>query len=370
MNLARTLPFAMLILLAAGWSNSASALEFHARVVDGTGHSIEGAVVRVSAWIEEGDFDFRKVELATMTSDAEGWIQGDDEGRAPPEFRWSINLEKPGFQGYLTDTWQDEFVMERIFDASELARIVDLEGHEQVAGLRQLLAGDLDLDAEEEIEFLAFKYEDPLRPALLNLVSDESVGDRAATILGLIGLPDDLRHVLENRPDPDSENEEYAWVYYVATAMLEPETEAEWNFLRRCALNEFDDLWADAGAIQTLQLIASPRSRTILEEVREKREHRSQRATRAIAYIDADPPSLDDTDLEAAGRRIAEVTQRGKWEGNDPPRFNVAGDKAMIDCRYIAGHDMYINTAVYHRIGGVWKLRGVRLSLQLYLGPG
>jgi hypothetical protein len=44
------------------------------------------------------------------------------------------------------------------------------------------------------------------------------------------------------------------WRYAVATSLVSPDDEDEWSFLRRCALNEFNDRWVDAGAIQTLKL--------------------------------------------------------------------------------------------------------------------
>jgi hypothetical protein len=54
--------------------------------------------------------------------------------------------------------------------------------------------------------------------------------------------------------------------------MLEPSTQAEWAFLSKCARGDFDDPQVEAGAIETLRLIASPKSRKVLEALHPKDE--------------------------------------------------------------------------------------------------
>jgi hypothetical protein len=71
------------------------------------------------------------------------------------------------------------------------------------------------------------------------------------------------------------------------------------------------------------------------------------------------------------------VIQIGDWEGNTKPYYNKEGDKALIDCEfwdvfesaesdseYIDRGDQLIYTATFHKVDGVWKLRGVRETSQ------
>lgn len=136
--------------------------------------------------------------------------------------------------------------------------------------------------------------------------------------------------------------------------------------MRRCALNDFDDGWVDAGAIKTLMLIGTPRSVEILKEIQEKNEFRRDDAAHALKQIESGPPPLPlaSTDLVEAARKTAQAIRIGNWEGNEEPRFNERGDKALIDCEFIAGRDRLIHTATFHKMGDRWMLRGVRETLQ------
>jgi hypothetical protein len=49
-------------------------------------------------------------------------------------------------------------------------------------------------------------------------------------------------------------------------SLLNASSEQEWGFLHKCAINEYDDRWVDAEAIQTLKLIAWPRGRETLDQ--------------------------------------------------------------------------------------------------------
>jgi hypothetical protein len=149
--------------------------------------------------------------------------------------------------------------------------------------------------------------------------------------------------------------------------LLEPATEKEWAFLRSAALNKYDDRWVDAGAINALKLIASPRSLQILREAGKTNRERAEYVEHAIQYIESAPPSLSDEDLATAGKKVAEAIRIGDWKGNKEPRFNEAGDKALVDCHFIAGRYLLVYTATFHKVGGRWKLRGVRETMQALL---
>jgi hypothetical protein len=155
----------------------------------------------------------------------------------------------------------------------------------------------------------------------------------------------------------------------VVCALLEPTSESEWALLRNAASGEFDDRWVDWGAIQTLKLIASSRSLQILEEAQQRNEFRAKSIAKAIEYIETNPPPFADRDLKKLAGRVAETIKIGDWEGNEPPRYNQARDKALIDFEFRTAEDLLTYTATFHKLGAVWKLRGVRETLQAMVPP-
>ncbi|MCC6234236.1 MAG: hypothetical protein IT580_16450 [Verrucomicrobiales bacterium] len=132
-------------------------------------------------------------------------------------------------------------------------------------------------------------------------------------------------------------------------------------------MNEYDDLWVDVGAIRTLKLIASQKSKQVLKEVGEKNKDRADSVEDAIKYMESAPASLADEDLVIAGKRVAQAIKVGKWQGTKPPQFNEKKAKALVACEFIAGRDLLIHTATFHKVDGKWRLRGVRETMQALL---
>ncbi len=89
----------------------------------------------------------------------------------------------------------------------------------------------------------------------------------------------------------------------------------------------------------------------------------------AVSYRESKPPGLSGSDLEQLTARVAEAIKIGNWVGNSKPLYNEAADKALVDIIFIAGSDRLIYTATFHRTQGVWKLRGVRETMQALLPP-
>ena len=247
----------------------------------------------------------------------------------------------------------------------DVARVASLEGAAQQRALAALLA-----DPRHYSEDSLFYYEAQLRQSLRALLRDQEVGERASGLLSFIGEPDDLRLIVQLAP-PAGTDRLFAnrWAYDVVCALLEPGSDEEWAFLRKAALNEYNDRWVDYGAIQTLKLIASPRSREILEEARQHNEQRAKMIAGALEYIDSHPPALVDENLEALAERVARAIGIGDWQGNRAPRFNQAGDKALVNITFIAGSDRLTYTATFHRLEGTWKFRGARETLQELMPP-
>jgi hypothetical protein len=244
---------------------------------------------------------------------------------------------------------------------ADVLRVASLNGSVQIEELRVLLAGDWpDFPYSKKKSYqMVFVQEKALRQGLLALITDATVSRTAIYQLSIIGIPEDMKLIIE-QAQPGPLYEKNRWAYYVACALLSPTSEKEWSFLRRCALNEYEDRWVDAGAIQTLKLLASPKSREILEEAREINKRRAISIEKAIQYIKSVPPSLSDKNLEIAGKKVARAIRIGSWIGNKRPYFNTNRDMAIIDCEFLSGNDQLIYTMTFHKQGAKWDLRGVR----------
>ena len=159
------------------------------------------------------------------------------------------------------------------------------------------------------------------------------------------------------------------WAYHVVCALVRPGSDAEWQVLQRAAFDEYHDAWADAGAIQTLKLIASDRSRGILEEAMSRNPERDALIAKALEYIDSHSRPLRDTNLERLAARAAQALEIGDWDGNSELLYNRAHDKAIVDCVFERGRDRLTYTATFYRERAVWQLTGVRETMQALMPP-
>jgi hypothetical protein len=240
--------------------------------------------------------------------------------------------------------------------AEVVGRIAALNGAPQRKALRVLLSGDF-LRDHESLGCL-FHYGDRLRQPLHDLLRDPKFRERAVVVLFLIDDPS-VRSLFLIRPPS----------YSVLCMMLEPASEEEWALLRKAASNGFNDRWIDYGAIQTLKLIASPRSRQILEEVGQLNPDRAEQVAAALAYVRSSPPPLSDADLDVVAKRTAEAVKIGKLEAVGPPQYNQARDKALVDFLFKTGSDDLIYTATFRKTADVWRLRGVQETMQAMRPP-
>ncbi len=353
------------VAVLANWAPTVAGKDFIIRVVDGLGRPVQDVAVDVH-WLKKAkDGDVQKAELATIKTNEKGVATGTYDEKAIPagESTW-VELSKAGYSGYTSDRLENEFVLKREFKANDLDRIAKLSEPDRLRELEELLAGDLE---GEDFEARVFVNDDLFRPPLRRLLDNAKVAPQAFSLLSFIGVPEDLRLIVEKAPAPKKELFQDRWAYSVVTALLAPSSEKEWSFLRSCAFNEYDDLWVDAGAIQTLKLIASPKSRAILEQISSKNPDRSDEAKAAMDYINANPAPLTDRSLTNAAERVARAVKIGSWKGNKPPTFNSSGDKALVQCEFRSGRDLLVYTATFHKVGEAWTLRGIRETMQALL---
>ncbi len=246
----------------------------------------------------------------------------------------------------------------------DVLRIAQMHGFARQQALRELLLG-LPNDTAIVIDSL-FRYERQLRPALLALLDDKSVGQFAAQVLTLIAERDDIRRIIAHPPPAGADGDDEDWIYAAVSSLIDPNVDQEWAFVRKCALGQYQDPWAQRGAIQTLKLTASARSREILQEIKRQTAEDADSLAEALAYLDSAPPDLAGPDLEALSARVAQAVKLGywTWTGNSKPVYNEGNDKALVACSFVGNLDRYIYTATFHKIQGNWKLRAVRETEQ------
>jgi hypothetical protein len=349
----RTLPVALLAFIP-----QLSAAEFSIQIVDGLNRPIAGVRVDVSCASTK-----QKTKTLLFESDENGMIHG-EYNSASCKPQWT-DVGKHGYQSY-SSGFRSRYVLHWKFDAQEVLRVVNLKGDDRLRGLRELLAGEVPAPGESNFTNFVFYHEAQLRSPLRTLASDPLVTERVRNLLSLIAVPDDLHLIMQLPPPPATPGFPERWRYMVATALVGPDDEEEWSFLRRCALNDFDDRWVDNGAIQTLRLTGSPRSQSILEEAQVKNPKRARPIADALDYIKSNPAPLADANIEALAKRVAELIKIGDWQGNGEPRFNEAGDKALVNFTFHTSMDLLVYTATFHRIDGVWTLRGAHETYQAF----
>jgi hypothetical protein len=337
--------------------SSASATELSAQIVDGLNRPLAGVQFVVHCKESRS-----KIEPLRLTSDQNGMVHGTYDSKLCTPLLASV--DKEGY-GSFSSGIRSRYVLRRRFDPQEVNRVFNLDGDNQRTELRELLAGDFST-SEGQFRDSIFHYEAHLRPFLLELVREPEVTERARQLLSVIGEPGDLELMLRLPSPPATLPFPERWRYALATALVHPDTEEEWDFLRRCAVNEFNDRRVDAGAIQTLRLNASPRGQQILVEAEQKNTFQASRIGRALEYIASTPMPLLDVNLETLAKRVALVIGSNTWQANGSPRFNEAQDKALVDFSYQTGTDRLVYTGTFHKEGEAWSLRGVRETAQAF----
>lgn len=357
----------LLLFILAATASAQSGSAFSVQVNDGLGRPVPGVAVDVFLTQKTADGQERKVELGRAVSDTNGLAHGlYDKTAIPTNESFSVALSKDGYAGYVAGP-KVSYLLRRQFNASDLNRILQLPTDDQRRQLRELLAGVMD-PAGPPLNELIFAQENRARPALRWLLDDLQVGPQAGELLAFIGRPDDLGLLIKYAPEPNGEPAVNRWSYAVASAFLNPSTDREWLFLKRCACDNFGDHWVDLAAIRTLRLIASPRSLQILQDVRKLNSARTNQVDAAIAYINTRPAQLTGRDAAAAAEKLAQALDAGTWMGNEPPRFDDLRDAALVDCNFLVGGSQFlVFTATLHRDGPVWRVDGVRQTRQKLL---
>ncbi len=351
-------------LLAAAVCIAANAgTQFSARIVDGLGRPIEGVFVEVTWSHRDDDGKLHQVSLLTLHSDRNGGVRATYVRPAMVGHGGEyIELSKRGYEAvkmihpFETPLTGLKCEMYREFGGRDIIRIAALNAVDRTPEVRELLGGHFKGGGVVQ---QIFEMEHVFRPALRDLVNDPQVGRDAISLLAFIGLPEDITSILERDPAPPNVGSDDRWASVLVGAMLEPRSEKEWAFLKRCAEGEFQHPDATESAIITLCLIASPRSRSVLEELHPKDDDLASLIAASIRHIRSRPAPFTDRDLARLSKRVATELPCAESDGHPAPVYNEKRDKAFIATELIANRDGPPFNATFHRVGGLWKLRGV-----------
>lgn len=307
------LRYLIISIVLIGEISSVKAKEVNTTIIDGLGRPVSNVQINIY-WLKTiTEDDVRRISLAKFKSDQNGQIKGSyDESSVPNGENIFYGVYKRGYKEYSSSNYKPQYVVKRKYKPFDLKTIVKLSGEKQIIHLRELLAGDYP-DSNKPLEELVFAEEKKLRPALRSLISDPHVGLAVINLLSLIGVPEDLRLIVNNAPQPNDGVLGSRWVYHVVTALIEPSSDQEWAFLRESVLNKYKDRWVESGAIQTLRLIGTPVSRQILVEAALNNKNSTKDIQQAISYIDLKPESIADRSLINAGEKIARTLHVGRW---------------------------------------------------------
>ncbi len=343
------------------------ALEITTTFVDGLGNALAGVAVEVKYPKKGSDEKLKEVEWLKTTSDQEGKVKIIyDETLVPTNEPIWISVKKPGYSSFSTDNLKSQYVLKRQFSVEDVERVAKLSGEIQKKELREILVGEFKQEVKA-LKELIFFHSRKFRPVLRELVEDSDSGKEACSLLAFIGMPEDIRFIIKNAPAPKRKLYQDRWAYEVVCALLQPESPEEWYFLKKCAADAYYDRWVDAGAIRTLKLIGSAQSAEVLKEAEKQNTGRKESFAHALSSISKGPLSLEAADLEDAGKKVAQAIKMGDWQFNTEPKYNQEKDMALIDCEFIAGRDLLIETATFQKVENTWKLRGVRETMQVLL---
>jgi hypothetical protein len=361
---ARIVLFAMALIFAGG--RVAGAAEFSVMIVDGLGRPVREVSVEVFHLKRDTNSNVERIALAKVMSDTNGFARGEySQNGFGTNDSLAVSLSKTGYAGY-TGGPESEYVLRRLFKDDDVARIAKLAGETQKQELRELLAGEFGPTAGDLNE-LIFVKSNRLRPALRSLVDDSWVGLKAGELLAFMGVPDDMRYLVQNAPSPRRDPAANRWAYRVVSSLIEPPSEREWAYLKRCAQDEFRDHWVDVAAIRTLRLNGTTRAGDVLKDVRKQNSSRTNDVEGVIAYIQSKPAPLEDKDVGMAGKKVAQALGLENWRGNQPARYNDERDMALVECEFLTGRQLVVYTATFQKAGDLWKLRGVRDTRQAVL---
>ena len=249
-------------LLAISVPALAARKDFSFNVVDGLGRPLQNVAVEITWKMPNGTQKVRPISTLKLNSDNIGRVRGsyDDQIVAAGGLA-SVSLNKKGYVSMRDVTvigpvpFDSEYKLAREFHTADLLRIANLDPKAATSEMKELLAGEL---KEAPLETKVFELDHLFRPALRSLAQDPDVGLGATSLLSLIGVPDDLAWIIKHPPAARTAGAADAWASEVVSAMLAPSSDAEWEFLKKCADGNFGSPTKEA-AIIALRLIASPK---------------------------------------------------------------------------------------------------------------
>jgi hypothetical protein len=187
---------AALFLLCMG-SKTILAAEFSIKVVDVFGRPVADAKLCIYYGIQSALSHWNQQTCEKeFISDSHGIAKLTDDGLSYA----TIHIFKNGYIGYMMGL-QPEYVLKRLISPADVQRVAALNGTVQIDELRELLAGDFH-NPNEHLFQTVFAQEDKLRPGLRTLITDAKVWKTASHLLSYIGVPEDIKLIVEHAATP------------------------------------------------------------------------------------------------------------------------------------------------------------------------
>jgi hypothetical protein len=346
-------------MLAFAVSTSARGDVLDAIFVDGLDRPLEGVRVdvvhdqSVVAHGETGPDGRLRLEFALSTR----------------EHAW-VRYNKTGYSGSTNSGIHPRYEMARQ-TAPSFADIERMAPADRPIALRERLAADIHVeDGEDDDPFL---HDDLLRPTLRALVEDPKVGRKAVDWLARVGDRADIDFVLAHRPAVVPDNEDFDnwqnhWAYSIATALIDPTTDAQWEFLEEAASGSYSELWVDWGAIKTLAYSADPRSRQILARVSVRNVERADEIAGLLKRGPLPQAALRAVSPHDGALALGCNASVGRYTGAEKEKTDQGGDKVSVPLSFRSGPDLLIYDAIYERMAeGDWRLRSFNEAGQILL---
>lgn len=202
-------------------------------------------------------------------------------------------------------------------------------------------------------------------PAARRALAHPESAELAGTVMAFFGESRDLDAVIghweKSGPSqsdvPDS----------LISCLYDPDSERQWQFLRKVALDQARGVTSAREAIETLRFNGSARSRKILAEAAVRNPAAAKQAKAALEEIASNPTLPENADPAEAMRLI--LAKVGNVKDREDLAFDPSGNRAHFNFTVLSGHCRLTYSATLRRRAGTWRLTSSLMIQQVLLPP-
>lgn len=355
------------LVFTAAYAVPILAYDMRIPIQDGLGRPVPGAKFIVMGEIHKNGKVLSRYNTTEFTSGADGVVQLNYDSAAPGRGQVrGVKIIKDGFSPYQdTNPPLDKYTIRRVSQPGAISAMRRLPAEAILPALREHLASEWqttpNADLARDVFPDATKFLAPLR----ELSKDTSVRQFAVNILASVGDAGDIRWLARDMLAGTYHDDDFELIAYViATSMVSPESEEDWEFLRRCGTGSYHDTWAVSGAIQALGSIGSTRSKAMLKDIASRFPDRKKE----IEYLmHAKPLQLVAPSINILLKQNLHAIGGGRGKVDAPILFNKARTQAWVTVNEVRHRDLYTYRLRMSKQGDAWEWLGYRMVMQAYL---